>query len=405
MAKSKATLRRPGYKSAVTKSADTSTENGRATITKQSAKQAFAEGPEAYAEDRIFGPKTLRSPRGSMFPQNGSAISASPTRSISHLEVRRFSDVYGHGHLLQDNNLLTPKSPTTDLKRRSSGSNDEVSPKRVRFSSSKINDELEVQLCEDLSMAQKELTLDEEFLSLPDFHLLTALSDVTEPLSIDQISSLIRILQKMTGHFAATFFAKSTQDNDELVGADMQNFPLEDLELKHHALYLTTVNILDASTGNKIESQPHIKDTKWLKFFAHPNYRPFLVTAILGEWFTSRIFTDTAFGLSENGRKQMEEKVDKQYIHFEGFVRAKRRSAVVAQHRKKKVADFWLKEACANLADELMVVLAPMMPFFTASDPHDEHLSLEDADHKEEIWFALVELIRHCAALNLSTLR
>lgn len=398
-------MRSSKTKAVAAKPVNKSPVKGQATITDDSTKQAPAEEAEALAEDSIFGPKTLRSPRGSMFANNGSAVSASPSHPTFPPEDRRFSDVYGHGYLLQGDNLLTPTHPATGSKRKTSGSNSEVSPKRVRFSSSKTNDEPEVQLCQDLSMAQKDLALDDEFLSLPDFHLLTALSDATESLSINQISSLFRILQKLTGHFAATFFAKSAEDNDELVGADMQNFPFEDLELKHHALFLTTVNILDASTTDEVENQSHIRNTKWLKFFAHPNYRPFLVTAILGEWFTQRIFKDTAFGLSEKGRKHMEEKVDKQYIHFDSFVRAKRRSAVVARHRKKNDADFWLQEACANLADELMVLLAPMMPFFAASDPHNEYLSPEDADHKEEIWFALVELVRHCAALNLAIVR
>lgn len=366
----------------------------------------------AYSE----GSQELAS--GSRFiGQEGFLDSDSPS-TRTHLLDRRFSDVYGHGHLLDD--AAIPIDFTAKKKRRGSESSEKPSPKRVRFSPTEDHESVasdeklhfedalsnpDPKLVHDLSIARRDLAFAFDIESNPDLHLLTALRDATEPLSISQISSLLYILQSLTGDFASKYFADAIMDSWESVELDMKHFPLEHLKLKHHSLYLTTVNVLDASTTDILDDSLLNGNHAWHKFFAHPNYRPYLVSAVLGEWFTQRIFKDSAFGLSPAGRKEIEEGVDKQYIYFDSFVRAKKRSAVVGRHRTMPHADRWLQEAARSLADELMIVLAPLLPFPKTPASHNAGFSAEDSDHEVEIRTALFELIIHCAVVNLGIVR
>lgn len=377
--------------------------------------------PTKVTSTERSNPKTQRSARGTVrCDQEDLSHAASPLTAIFAGD-RRFSNLYGHGHLLEDPTHLVCSRLVSPRKRKPSGNSEELPPKRVRFARPEDDEtcalhdgdpnmttdptQLQSVRSEDFSIAQRALRLNADFIFQPDVHLLAAIADATEPLSVSEISSLLRILQKFTGDFAARFFGPAIDDDAETVDVDMQTFPLEDLEMKHYSLYMTTLYVLDASTTDVSKNPPSVKNTGWLKFFAHPNYRPYLVSAILGEWFCQRIFKDTAFGLSEDGRKEMHESVDTRYLYFDSFTRAKKRSNIVARYRQRPDANFWLQRASCELADELMIVLAPLLPFFKPSDPYNEDLSLEDGDHKNEIRSALIELIQHCAATNLSIVR
>jgi len=235
----------------------------------------------------------------------------------------------------------------------------------------------------------------------PDRHLLNILREHPQPLSLSQISDLFHVVQSHTEEFARTWYGRSNNGNVQEVVKNMLQFPIHDLELKYPALYLTTVNVLDASTTDGASHG-------WLKFFAHPDYRQYLVYAILGEWFTQRIFKDTAFGLPPTKQQKMHEDADTAYLYFDSFVRAKERSKLVAQFVNAESTEStteWLEREASKLADELLTVLSPMHSCTSVADQQGRPQNKLGEIQRKQMRHSLIDLISQCAALNWSIVR
>lgn len=345
---------------------------------------------------------------------------------------RSFSNLYGHGDRFGEfrGAVRSPISPLRSVlndhnKRQLSAGSQGSSPKKVSFSPRDNQTKVFVKgsipspiwpafannvatpAAEDVESDHTLSDLDEtriEPMKLPDnpdHHLLNVLRERPQPLSLGQISDLFRAIQGYAEHFSRTWFGRTTNENVQEVVKDMLRFPVHDLELKYPALYLTTTNVLDASTT---DGSSH----GWLKFFAHPDYRQYLVYAILGEWLTQRIFKDTAFGLSPTEQQKMHEDVDEAYLYFEGFIRAKERSKLVAQFINAENAEstaYWLECETGKLADELLTLLAPMHPWANVADQQGRPQNEFGEIQRQQMRHDLVELISQCAALNWSIVR
>jgi len=345
---------------------------------------------------------------------------------------RRFSNLYGHGHRFEEfrGAARSPISPLRSVlndnnKRQLSAGSQGSSPKKVRFSptdnqtkvfvkgsipspiSTTLANSVATPAAADVESDHTLSDLDEiliEPMKLPDnpdHHLLNVLRESPQSLSLRQISDLFCVIQGYTEHFSRAWFGQATNENVQEIDKDMLRFPIHDLELKYPALYLTTANVLDASTT---DDSSH----GWLKFFAHPDYRQYLVYAILGEWLTQRIFKDTAFGLSPTVQQKMHEDVDEAYLYFESFVRTKERSKLVAQFFNAESAEstaYWLECEAGKLADELFMLLAPMHPWANVADQQGRPQHEFGEIQRQQMRHDLVELISQCAALNWSIVR
>ncbi|KAK5942275.1 hypothetical protein PMZ80_004838 [Knufia obscura] len=348
---------------------------------------------------------------------------------------RRFSDLYGHGHRFEESGEKF-SSPTLrrrsllnhNKKRRSSEDSEDISPKKVRFNPADDETKIfekgsvpsptwppppvrddrqtvaEVDCDDTLSDLDEELIEPMRLPENPDEYLLNLLRKRPMPLSLSQISGLFHVVQGLTEDFARTWFGPTGNEDMRAVVKDMLAFPIHDLELKNPALFFTAINVLDASTTHGVADG-------WRRFFAHPDYRQYFVYAVLGEWFTQRIFKDTSFGLSDLAQDEMHEEVDKAFLHFESFIRAKKRGEVLDAYMGPEGADSaeetaqFLKRQAAELADEILTVLEPMLPWNRVAGQQAGSREEVGEMQEFEMRLALVELISHCAALNWSIVR
>ncbi|KAK5948918.1 hypothetical protein OHC33_010004 [Knufia fluminis] len=348
---------------------------------------------------------------------------------------RRFSDLYGHGHRFEESGEKF-SSPTLrrrsllnhNKKRRSSEDSEDISPKKVRFNPADDETKIfekgsvpsptwppppvrddrqtvaEVDCDDTLSDLDEELIEPMRLPENPDEYLLNLLRKRPMPLSLSQISGLFHVVQGLTEDFARTWFGPTGNEDMRAVVKDMLAFPIHDLELKNPALFFTAINVLDASTTHGVADG-------WRRCFAHPDYRQYFVYAVLGEWFTQRIFKDTSFGLSDLAQDEMHEEVDKAFLHFESFIRAKKRGEVLDAYMGPEGADSaeetaqFLKRQAAELADEILTVLEPMLPWNRVAG--QQAGSREEVGEMQEFAMkvALVELISQCVALNWSIVR
>ena len=118
---------------------------------------------------------------------------------------------------------------------------------------------------------------------------------------------------------------------------------------------------------------------------------------VLGEWLSQRVFKNTSFGLSEDFRQEMTQSVDIKYLHYDGFVRTKKRAKLVEYAFNSSARDLNLEAleiASRELADELFIVLAPLLPVWTESDPYGVKLSPIAAVWKATFRSDMIELIR-----------
>lgn len=334
---------------------------------------------------------------------------------------RRFSDHYDHGYSLCEtvNPLAVNKLNNASMSRKRTPSDalETPSPKRVRFESAQ--DLFPIQANEISTITKPSAKFrgmsqhfsndiapipavdtpnHSTFLSHSYEHLFLKLSQSPQVLSIGQISGLFQAIQKDTEIFARCWFGNRKFDERFEKNLTTEDFASHDLEYSHPALYWTLMNILDISTDKETYGG-------WLRFLAAPEYRQYLVYGILGEWITQRVFKDTAFGLDASGRREMQSAVDDAYLHFDAFVRAKRRSQIVKLRiGSENHASFLvsLQKACQELAEELITVLAPLLPTFKLDNLSGQNQSQGEADWNLLIKADLTDLISKCAALNLS---
>lgn len=329
---------------------------------------------------------------------------------------RRFSDLYGHGRPLSPEELTTP---SREGKRKRSLSTSEPSPKKVRFDPT--HDETR-QIQEDKvrslpvspigSMApgrlddhgpysEAGLEAAPALMSDPSQLLLDGLVCQPESLALPAIAALFTSLQSQAKNFGKTWFGFSKHDVKSLGGDHgKKRFPLHELEVTYPALFWTTLNILDSPVIDPKRA--------WLRYFTEPVHRQALVYGILGEWLSQRVFKDTSFGLSEDFKQEMTQSVDIKYLHYDSFVRAKKRAKLVEYAFNAGARDANLEAleiASRELADELLIVLAPLLPIWTESDPFGVNLSPIAATWKVTFRSDMIELIKKAAGVNFSLIR
>ncbi|KAK5081775.1 hypothetical protein LTR05_007912 [Lithohypha guttulata] len=328
---------------------------------------------------------------------------------------RRFSQVYGHGHLLDEEepDVHIPISSTSSLSKKRSASTFAGTPsplKKVRFDSDS-NETMQAQEDQTMSIpispvessdsadfyippyAEDEPIYDTTPPSDPIDHLANQLMWEPQPLTLDLISSLFIYMHKETEDLARQYFTRSDKHTRGAYFPTAETFPLHDLQHKYPALYHATLRLLDASTTDGINHG-------WLKFFADGAYRPYLVYAILGEWFTQRIFKDPAFGLSPDAREEFEEGVDKKYMYYDTFVRVKQRAEKIKTWIDTDDSRKFALSGAANvLADELLEVLAPIVPTFDPAQIWDQ------TSYTTSLRHSLRELIEKVGGLNQSIIR
>ena len=142
----------------------------------------------------------------------------------------------------------------------------------------------------------------------------------------------------------------------ELAQSERDIWPLQFLTTKYLPLLLTTQYIADGSQYG------------WRNFFTSSQSRPYLVAAIIGEYLKHHVFNATAFGFPEEVIEQLEDD-DREYLHYDAFVRSKRRGMVMRVWFEELEREDKMRKAvgrlgsCAEvLADELLGVVEPLMP-------------------------------------------
>lgn len=219
---------------------------------------------------------------------------------------------------------------------------------------------------------------------------------VQEPraLALDEVSALFVRMQEMCFRFSQQYFSFRLRPRQE------QSWPLHLLSTRYRSLMLVTQFIADGSQHT------------WRNFFTKPEHRRHLVNGILGEWFNQRIFKHTAFGVPKTIVEEFEA-IDHEFIHYDAFVRSKKRAQCLAEYFSKanrlkngKHAQH-LAQASTKLANELMTVIHPLLPMPLYNPIRGEKTprfrDKNAADSiQHAIFMGLVDLIKKMAALHLS---
>lgn len=309
----------------------------------------------------------------------------------------RFSELYGHGVPLDETSMHGARAfedqPISNGKRKASTTAGTPSPKKVRFD--RGSDETRIAqegstTSVPVSPAEKTELLD-EYPELPqeapDYHLSNLVSQ-PERLSLGRMSTLINQLRTDATVFAENWFGRPQSRHPAACPPTEGTFPMHDLKHKYPTLYYSTVYLLDASTTNG-------KESGWAEFYEKPESRAHLVNAIIGEWFTQRIFKDSAFGLKESFRFMMEV-VDKQWIHFDSFIRAKKRALLLKGLLEEGIEVLDLHGAGEQLAGELLTVFEPLVATFGSECLYDSIV------FNKQLFNHLTGLVVRAAALHLS---
>lgn len=392
------------------KTATPSRTRGRSPkMLRQSATLTKAKPPAAPVYDRIRGVYNA-----SQTQQN--FLSYQPDDSETPVSQRDMSAEYGHGRTLGPDEPADLIPHILGTKRKGSLSAS-PSPKRVRFDS-KSDETRQIQegkvrskpvspaappslWTEPYNVPEFELAGIRELPADPAQHLLGDLAVRPEPLGLRSAAELFRALQSEAETFSKSWFGFNKHIVKNLGGEhSRRNFPLYDLEHTYPALYMTTKNLLDIPNDNAKQA--------WLNYFTKPAQRQALVYGILGEWISQRVFNDSAFGLSDKIKQIMRHEIDIPYIHYDGFVRAKKRAELVRtafEPSEERLTTEALTKASWALADELMTVLAPLMPTWKIKDPFLVNPSPTAALHKSNVAAELTEIIMKAAGLSLSLIR
>ena len=233
----------------------------------------------------------------------------------------------------------------------------------------------------------------------PATNLLDRIERTPESLSPEEIAALFRVLKKEARRFAKRHF------QFELSEAQKAAWPLHDLVAKYPALLLTTQYIADGSQRT------------WRRFFTEKIPRRSLAFGVLGEWFKHHVFGATCFGLPEDQVQELEDQ-DREYLHYDAFVRSKHRADLIndflygveddldifpGTDANERVAD--VDVAAQKLADELISVLEPLMapPAFDPLGRSKDRASLGQATrYRTLLRIDLVRLIHRAAGLARS---
>lgn len=216
--------------------------------------------------------------------------------------------------------------------------------------------------------------------------LVARILSIANPLSMKDMRLLFHHLRQSMREFCHEFFAF------DLTETQVAAWPLHELETKYGPLMRTAQYIADGSLHT------------WRSLFTNPNQRPYLVYGVLGEWFKQHIFLATAFGLSDEEQERLED-IDRKYIYYDAFVRAKRRAEVLQEMLDGQglLDDVTMNAAVEKFAVDLLTVLEPLTPTFLAS-PEEMPSPLDVskvAAKKARIRFELKRLIHIAVKLHL----
>ncbi|KAL2393626.1 hypothetical protein ABEF93_004279 [Exophiala dermatitidis] len=221
-------------------------------------------------------------------------------------------------------------------------------------------------------------------------------------LELGEISALFVRLQEMSFRLSQRHF------DFKLTATQEAAWPLHLLSTQYKPLMLMAQYIADGSRYT------------WRSFFTKPEHRVPLIHGIIGEWFKHRIFNHTAFGVPDEQLKELEA-IDREYIHYDAFVRCKKRAEVLERLKfgygndDDNDEDPYFPDEHGNnldvaafeLAGHLVQLLEPLLPppIFDPLRAKTDRTGMEKerADSLyHEIFMDLFDLIRLAASLHLS---
>jgi hypothetical protein len=185
--------------------------------------------------------------------------------------------------------------------------------------------------------------------------------------------------------------------NFDLTEDQSEAWPLHLLSRKHLALKLMVQWL---AGGDRRD---------WQAFFTKPEHRVPLVHGILGEILNQRVFNQPAFSLNGHHSRELEE-FDEEYIHYDAFVRTKRRAQllkkIMAREDYKAQHEQDFHAATAKLSHQVMAIIETLLPppIFDLLNPRQKCLSHSQkkiADEtKHEISTDIHNLIKDAASLH-----
>ena len=190
--------------------------------------------------------------------------------------------------------------------------------------------------------------------------LLNKVRESPRALELYEIQPLFDYVRNSIISFTEQYFSF------ELAESKRDTWRLDLLSTTYLPLLLTTQYIADSSQYG------------WRNFFTSSQTRPYLVAAIIGEYLKHHVFNAIAFGFPDEVIEKLEDD-DRTYLHYDAFVRSKRRGMVMrlwfeelkeADKLDKAVARL---ESCSMvLAKELLAVVEPLLPKKGRADIRDE---------------------------------
>ena len=151
-----------------------------------------------------------------------------------------------------------------------------------------------------------------------------------------------------------------------------------------------------------LEGPANTESLGWLSYFTEPQQKWALAYGILGEWFTQRIFKDSAFGLPQDIRDNMRQDVDIKYLQYDAFVRTKKRATIIEEAYRFDISETTeqaLDKAAEELSRELIEVFGPMLATFKFGKPGHSVEAIVWLDKFQE---NLIKLIKKAAGLSFS---
>jgi hypothetical protein len=170
------------------------------------------------------------------------------------------------------------------------------------------------------------------------------------PLTMEELHIQFYLLQKMLRQFSKKFFSDAWSES-RIADFDANFADLHD----QHAPFFRMLSYI--ADGSDFQSG-------WADFLSSEYARPHIVYGVLGEWLKYNVFGHSCFGLSPEEDEQMYA-IDVQYIKWDGFVRTKERAKLlkgILAGKPKWEFDADMSSAVGKVVNELMVVLAPVLP-------------------------------------------
>ena len=176
----------------------------------------------------------------------------------------------------------------------------------------------------------------------------TLLADLLEhprSLNLYEASAAFAFLQKSIRSFTKTYFAY------ELSAHAKRAWPLHALAQEHPQFVRYTQYIADGSQYG------------WRKLFTESYARPHLAYALINWALKTYVLDATAFGVSQEARDQLEDQ-DRLHLYYDGFVRTKKRAAMLSDLLQcigdPEVQKAEMNNAVSKLSGQITELLTPL---------------------------------------------